>query len=242
VTSGSTIYVTVAFACYFNLWTGLRTGSTPPGVGMAGPAVAAAGRPPPCRPSRSMSAVCFGRRGDPMEPGRPVGHLRNGPPRRSGFANAHLGDRASAIYDSVNSIDHALRCLSRPWRDARPTRRLVAAAPRRASSLRPPSFRPQRRLFQATLSGVAGKRPRLARPRPTGIAVGRFVATRDPDARPTDGAKRRGELLHRGSPRVDWRPTPVPPFAPAQTPQWPDVTPFALGSRLPVPPGPAPGR
>src|SRR5207248_2418586 len=71
-----------------------------------------------------------------------------------------------------------------------------------------------------------------------GIAVGRFVAEQTLISRATDGANAVVRYTP-GTAPGDWRPAP-PAFAPAQTPQWPNVTPFALDSgalfRPPAPP------
>jgi uncharacterized protein (TIGR03118 family) len=71
-----------------------------------------------------------------------------------------------------------------------------------------------------------------------GLAVGRFVAEQTLISRVTDGANAVVSYTP-GTAPGDWRPTP-PGFAPAQTPQWPAVTPFALDSGSQFRPGPPP--
>ena len=68
--------------------------------------------------------------------------------------------------------------------------------------------------------------------------MGRFVAEQTLIARATDGANAVVNYTP-GTAPGDWRPTPTA-FAPAQTPQWPDVTPFALNSGSQFRPGPPP--
>ena len=88
--------------------------------------------------------------------------------------------------------------------------------------------------YQASLAGVPDGQAKT-----DGIAVGRFVAEQTLIARATDGANAVVNYTP-GTAPGDWRPTP-PAFAPAQTPQWPDVTPFALQERLAVSAAAAPG-
>jgi hypothetical protein len=93
-------------------------------------------------------------------------------------------------------------------------------------------------LFQATYQASLADVPN-GRAKTHGIAVGNLVAERTLSSRATDGSNT--VVNHTpGSAPGDWRPTP-PAFAPAQTPQWPNVTPFALhsGSQFRPPPPPA---
>jgi uncharacterized protein (TIGR03118 family) len=70
------------------------------------------------------------------------------------------------------------------------------------------------------------------------LAVGRFVAEQTLISRVTDGAN--AVVNHTpGTAPGEWRPTPTA-FAPAQTPQWPAVTPFALDSGSQFRAGPPP--
>jgi PAP2 superfamily len=92
-------------------------------------------------------------------------------------------------------------------------------------------------LFQATYQSALAGVPD-GQGKTDGIAVGRSVAEQVLIARTTDGANAVVNYTP-GTAPGDWRPTPTA-FAPAQTPQWPDVTPFALKSGSQFRPGPPP--
>jgi uncharacterized protein (TIGR03118 family) len=161
--------------------------------------------------------------------------IRNDKPA-IGFVTRDLAIVHTAIYDAVNSIDHA----STPFRvqadapaDASPVAAADAAGLFTASALFPTDLA----LFQATYLAALATVP--DGPAQTdGIAVGRFVAEQTLISRVTDGAD--AVVTHTpGTAPGQWRPTP-PGFAPAQTPQWPDVTPFALNSGSQFRAGPPP--
>jgi hypothetical protein len=154
-----------------------------------------------------------------------------------GFATRDLAMVQTAIYDAVDAIDHT----SRPFlvhaharHGASPVAAAAAAGLFTAAALFPTDLA----LFQATYEASLASIPD-GRAKTDGIAVGRFVAERTLISRVTDGANAVVEYTP-GSAPGDWRPTP-PAFAPAQTPQWPDVRPFALhaGSQFRPPPPPA---
>ena len=118
--------------------------------------------------------------------------------------------------------------------DASPVAAADAAGLFTASALFPTDTALFQTTYQEALAGVPGGKAQTQ-----GIAVGRFVAEQTLIARATDGANAFVNYTP-GSAPGDWRPTP-PAFAAAQTPQWPDVTPFALksGSQFRPPPPPA---
>jgi hypothetical protein len=87
--------------------------------------------------------------------------------------------------------------------------------------------------YQASLAGIPDSRAKT-----DGLAVGRFVAERTLISRVTDGANAVVDYTP-GSAPGDWRPAP-PAFTPAQTPQWPEVRPFALRSSSQFRPPPPP--
>jgi hypothetical protein len=143
-----------------------------------------------------------------------------------GFVTRDLAIVQTAIYDAVNAIDHtssvfAVRAYAP--QDASPVAAADAAGLFTASAL----FPTDAALFQATyLAALAGI---SAGPAQTdGLAVGRFVAEQTLISRVTDGANAVVNYTP-GTAPGDWRPS-LPAFAPAQTPQWPLVTPFALKS------------
>ena len=145
----------------------------------------------------------------------------------------------TAIYDAVNAIDHT----SMPFlvhaharADASPVAAAAAAGLFTASALFPTDTALFQATYQASLADIPDGRAKT-----NGIAVGRFVAEQTLISRVTDGANAVVNYTP-GTAPGDWRPAP-PAFAPAQTPQWPDVTPFALhsGSQFRPPPPPALG-
>ena len=162
--------------------------------------------------------------------------IRNDKPT-IGFLTRDLAIVQSAIYDAVNAVDHtsnAFLVQADAPADASPVAAAAAAGLFTASALFPTDTALFQATYQASLAGVPDGQAKT-----DGIAVGRFVAEQTLIARATDGANAVVNYTPGTNPG-DWRPTPSA-FAPAQTPQWPDVTPFALNQRLPVPPGPAPG-
>jgi uncharacterized protein (TIGR03118 family) len=154
-----------------------------------------------------------------------------------GFLTRDLAIVHVAIYDAVNAIDH----LSTPFHvaaqapaDASPVAAADAAGLFTASALFPTDLN----LFQTTYLSALADVPD-GQGKTDGLAVGRFVAEQTLIWRITDGANAVVNYTPGTNPG-DWRPT-LPSFAPAQTPQWPFVTPFALdsGSQFRSPPPPA---
>jgi uncharacterized protein (TIGR03118 family) len=153
-----------------------------------------------------------------------------------GFVTRDLAIVQSAIYDAVNSIDHtsgAFLVQADAPADASPVVAAAAAGLFTASALFPTDTALFQATYQASLAGVPDGQAKT-----DGIAVGRFVAEQTLIARATDGANAVVNYTP-GTAPGDWRPTPSA-FAPAQTPQWPDVTPFALDSGSQFRPGPPP--
>jgi uncharacterized protein (TIGR03118 family) len=153
-----------------------------------------------------------------------------------GFVTRDLAIVHSAIYDAVNAIDHTstvFHVRAKAPAGASAEAAADAAGLFTASAL----FPTDTALFQATyLAALAGIPDGKAKA--DGIAVGRFVAEQTLISRATDGAN--AVVTHPpGTNPGEWRPTP-PGFAPAQTPQWPFVTPFALRSGDQFRPGPPP--
>ncbi len=153
-----------------------------------------------------------------------------------GFVTRDLAIVHSAIYDAVNAIDHTstvFHVRAKAPAGASAEAAADAAGLFTASAL----FPTDTALFQATyLAALAGIPDGKAKT--DGIAVGRFVAEQTLISRATDGAN--AVVTHSpGTDSGEWRPTP-PGFAPAQTPQWPFVTPFALRSGDQFRPGPPP--
>ena len=143
-----------------------------------------------------------------------------------GFVTRDLAIVHTAIYDAVNAIDHTSSVFhvsaSAPA-DASPVAAADAAGLATASALFPADVA----LFQATDQSVLAGIPD-GQAKTDGIAVGQFVAQQTLLSRANDGANAVVNYTPGNNPG-DWRPTP-PAFAPAQTPQWPAVTPFALKS------------
>jgi uncharacterized protein (TIGR03118 family) len=153
-----------------------------------------------------------------------------------GFVTRDLAIVHTAIYDAVNAIDHTSSVFHVPAQapaDASPVAAADAAGLFTASALFPNDTALFQATYQASLADVPDG-PGKA----DGIAVGRFVAEQTLIARVTDGANAFVPYTPGTNPG-DWRPTP-PAFAPAQTPQWPFVTPFALDSGSQFRPGPPP--
>ena len=189
------------------------------------------GDPQPVRNCRGIAIECLERRqllsGDVVIQWNQavLSAIRNDKPS-IGFATRDLASVHTAIYDAVNAIDHTssvFHVKAEAPRGASPIAAADAAGLFTASAL----FPTDAALFQTTyldaLSGVPDGSAKT-----DGVAVGRFVAEQTLISRATDGAN--AVVSHTpGSAPGDWRPTP-PAFAPAQTPQWPFVTPFALES------------
>ena len=154
-----------------------------------------------------------------------------------GFATRDLAIVQTAIYDAVNAIDHTSRAFlvhAHARAGASPVAAAAAAGLFTASALFPTDVALFRATYAASLAGVPDGRAKA-----DGIAVGRLVAERTLISRVTDGANAVVDYSP-GTAPGDWRPAP-PAFAPAQTPQWPAVRPFALrsGSQFRPPPPPA---
>jgi hypothetical protein len=153
-----------------------------------------------------------------------------------GFVTRDLAIVHAAIYDAVNAIDQTSTVFHVPAEapaDASPEAAAAAAGLFTAAALFPTHLD----LFQATFQSALANVPE-GQAKEDGIAVGRFVAEQTLIWRVTDGANAFVPYAPGDNPG-DWRPT-LPAFAPAQTPQWPFVTPFALDSgsqfRPPAPP------
>jgi uncharacterized protein (TIGR03118 family) len=157
--------------------------------------------------------------------------IRNDKPT-IGFVTRDLAIVHTAIYDAVNAIDHTSSVFHAPA-DASPVPAADAAGLFTASALFPTDTALFQVTYQAALASVPDGPGKT-----DGIAVGRFVAEQTLISRVTDGANAFVPYTPGAAPG-DWRPTP-PGFAPAQTPQWPFVTPFALDSGSQFRPGPPP--
>jgi hypothetical protein len=154
-----------------------------------------------------------------------------------GFATRDLAIVQTAIDDAVNAIDHTSRVFlvhAHARADASPEAAAAAAGLFTAAALFPTDIPLFQATYQASLANVPDGRART-----DGIAVGRLVAERILISRVTDGANAVAAYTP-GTAPGEWRPAP-PAFAPAQTPQWPAVRPFALrsGSQFRPPPPPA---
>ena len=139
-----------------------------------------------------------------------------------GFATRDLAIVHTAIYDAVNAIDHTssvFRVKAKAPAGASAVAAADAAGLFTAAALFPTDTALFQATFQASLAGVPDGQAKT-----DGIAVGRFVAEQTLIARATDGANAVVNFTP-GTAPGDWRPTPSA-FAPAQTPQWPFVTPF----------------
>lgn len=162
--------------------------------------------------------------------------IRNDKPT-IGFVTRDLAIVQTAIYDAVNAIDHTGKPFlvhAHAPAGASPVAAAAAAGLFTAAALFPTDSALFQTTYQASLANIPDGRAKTQ-----GIAVGRFVAERTLISRVTDGANAVVDYTP-GTVPGDWRPTP-PAFAPAQTPQWPSVTPFALrsGSQFRPPPPPA---
>ena len=153
-----------------------------------------------------------------------------------GFLTRDLAIVQSAIYDAVNAVDHtsgAFLVQADAPAGASPVAAAAAAGLFTASALFPTDTASFQATYQASLAGVPDGQAKT-----DGIAVGQSVAEQTLLARANDGANAVVSYTPGTNPG-DWQPTP-PGFAPAQTPQWPDVTPFALNSGSQFRPGPPP--
>jgi uncharacterized protein (TIGR03118 family) len=161
--------------------------------------------------------------------------IRNERPQ-IGFLTRDLAIIQSAIYDAVNAIDQTSSVLlvqaSSPA-DASPVAAAAAAGLFTGAALFPTDAALFQGAYQSALATVPDGQGKI-----DGVAVGRFVAEQTLIARATDGTNAVVNYVPGTNPG-DWRPTPAA-FAPAQTPQWPDVTPFALNSSSQFRPGPPP--
>jgi len=143
----------------------------------------------------------------------------------------------TAIYDAVNAIDHTsgvFHVKVNAPADASPVAAADAAGFATASALFPNDNALVQATYQSVLAGIPDGQAKT-----DGIAVGQSVGQQTLLSRANDGANAVVNYTPGNNPG-DWRPT-LPAFAPAQTPQWPFVTPFALksGSQFRSPPPPA---
>jgi uncharacterized protein (TIGR03118 family) len=153
-----------------------------------------------------------------------------------GFVTRDLAIVHTAIYDAVSAIDQTSSAFHVPAQapaDASPVAAADVAGLFTASAL----FPTDTALFQATYQAVLADVPD-GQAKTDGVTVGRFVAEQTLISRVSDGANAFVPYTPGTNPG-DWRPTPTA-FAPAQTPQWPAVTPFALNSGSQFRPGPPP--
>jgi hypothetical protein len=153
-----------------------------------------------------------------------------------GFLTRDLTIVHVAIYDAVNAIDQ----IATPFLvqvDAPPDASPEAAAAAAGLFTGAALFPTDAALFQTAYRAVLADIPDGSG-KDDGIAVGRYVAEQTLIDRIPDGANAVVDYTPGDNPG-DWRPT-LPNFAPAQTPQWPFVTPFALdsGSQFRAPPPP----
>jgi hypothetical protein len=154
-----------------------------------------------------------------------------------GFLTLDLAIVHTAIYDAVNAIDQigsVFHAAVQAPADASPEAAAAAAGLFTAAALFPTDLN----LFQATFQSSLADIPD-GTAKDEGIEVGRIVAEQTLVSRIPDGADALVSYTP-GTDAGDWRPAP-PAFGPAQTPQWPFVTPFALnsGSQFRPPPPPS---
>jgi len=154
-----------------------------------------------------------------------------------GFVTRDLAIVHTAIYDAVNAIDHTSAAILVQPAAAPADASLVAAADAAGLVTASALFPDETALFQATYQSALDSVPD-GQAKTDGIAVGQSVAEQVLIARSNDGANAVVNYTP-GTAPGDWRPTPKA-FAPAQTPQWPDVTPFALKFGSQFRPGPPP--
>lgn len=154
-----------------------------------------------------------------------------------GFLTRDLAIVHSAIFDAVNAVDHTstvFHVQATAPAGASADAAAAAAGLFTGSALFPTDAALFQNAYKAVLAAIPDGQAKT-----DGIAVGRFVAEQTLIQRATDGANALVTLVPGTNPG-DWRPAP-PGFAPAQTPQWPNVTPFALdsGSQFRPPPPPS---
>jgi hypothetical protein len=131
-----------------------------------------------------------------------------------------------AVFDAVNAITQTYESYAvdrHGPKGASPEAAVAAAAHRALSKL----FPDQRATFDAELAASLAEIPDGAAEK-KGVALGRSVANEILALRRHDGADATVAYTP-GTAPGDWRPTP-PAFAPAQLPQWGDVTPFTMES------------
>jgi hypothetical protein len=143
----------------------------------------------------------------------------------------------TAIYDAVDAIDHYasdFHVHAHARGKTSPVAAAAAAGLVTASSL----FPNDTALFQTAYQGSLADVP-SGPARTRGIALGTSVGEKTLISRANDGSNAVVNYTP-GTAPGDWQPTP-PKFAPAQTPQWGLVKPFALksGSQFRPPPPPA---
>jgi hypothetical protein len=153
-----------------------------------------------------------------------------------GFTTRDLAIVHAAIYDAVNDITQThspFHVAVNAPPDASPEAAAAAAGLVTGSALFPDQQDLFKATYQAAIAGIPDGQGKA-----DGIALGRFVGDEMLIWRSADGSDAVVDYVPGDQPG-DWRPTP-PNFAPAQTPQWPFVTPFALDSgdqfRPPAPP------
>ena len=143
----------------------------------------------------------------------------------------------TAIYDAVNAIDHTaspFHVNAHARGKTSPVAAAAAAGLVTASALFPNDTALIQTAYQGSLADVPSGPARTR-----GIALGTSVGQKILNSRANDGSNAVVNYTP-GTAPGDWQPTP-PKFAPAQTPQWGLVTPFALksGSQFRPPPPPA---
>lgn len=144
------------------------------------------------------------------------------PPR----ASRTLAIMHTAIYDAVNAIDRTHQPYAVDVLAAPSTSREAAVAAA-AHAVLVNQFPGQQATFTAALTASLATIPDGAAEN-LGVALGANVAAQMLALRATDGSAT--EVVHTpGSDPGDWQPTP-PANAPALSPQWGDVTPFAMTS------------
>lgn len=153
-----------------------------------------------------------------------------------GFTTRDLAIVHTAIYDAVNAIDQTSSVFHVKV-DAPADASPIAAADEAGLVTASALFPKHAALFQATFDAALASVPD-GQAKTDGLAVGQSVGQQTLASRSNDGSS--ATVAHApGTLPGEWRPTP-PAFAPAQTPQWPFVTPFALKSgsqfRPPAPP------
>jgi len=152
-----------------------------------------------------------------------------------GAASRDLAIVQTAIYDAVDAIDHTASPFHVHAQAHGKTSPVAAAAAGlvTASALFPNDTALFQTAYRASLAEVPSGPARTR-----GIALGTSVGERTLISRANDGSNAVVNYTP-GTAPGDWRPTP-PKFAPAQTPQWGLVTPFALksGSQFRPPPPP----